>query len=123
MRFFFLSEEPPELHGIWRPPAELERHLRALRFSPEEALLLLLPRGGAVRARVEGERGLRLEGLAEVPRLPLMPITLATAWPKGSRADDLVARAAEAGVERLIPLQCARSVVGREEFSASRIER
>lgn len=123
MRFFFLQQEPPELHGLWQPPAELERHLRALRCDPEEALLLLLPRGGALRARVDATRGLRLEGLAEVPRLPLMPITLATAWPKGNRADELVQRAAESGVERIVPLRCARSVVGREELSAERNER
>lgn len=123
MRFFFLQQEPPDLHGAWRPPAELERHLRAIRCSPDEPLLLLLPRGGALRARVDGARGLLLEGLAEVPRLPLMPIALATAWPKGARADELVRRAAESGVERLIPLRCARSVVGRDEFSAARWER
>ncbi len=123
MRFFFLQQEPPDLHGPWQPPAELERHLRALRCGPEEPLLLLLPRGGALRARVDGARGLQLEGLAEVPRLPLMPITLATAWPKGNRADELVQRAAESGVERIVPLLCARSVVGREEFSSARQER
>jgi len=123
MRFFFLQQEPPELHGPWQPPAELDRHLRALRCGPNEPVLLLLPRGGAVRARMDTARGLHLEGLAEVPRLPLMPITLATAWPKGSRADDLVQRAAESGVERIVPLRCARSVVGREEFSMARHER
>lgn len=124
MRFFFLQQEPPEFHGPWQAPAELARHLRALRCGPSEPVLLLLPRGGALRARVlDGGEDLRLEGLAEVPRLPLMPVTLATAWPKGARADELVQRAAEAGVERLLPLRCARSVVGREELSPSRHER
>lgn len=123
MRFFFLQEEPPELHGAWRPPAELERHLRALRCGPGEPVLLLLPRGGAIRARMDGTRGLLLEGLAEVPRLPLMPITLATAWPKGPRADELMVRAAEAGIERILPLVCARSVAGRDDWSAARHER
>lgn len=123
MRFFFLREEPAALQGEWQPPAELDQHLRALRLSLGELLLLLLPRGGALRAAYAGPGRLVLQGLAEPPRLPLMPVTLATAWPKGTRADDLMARAAEAGVERIVPLGCARSVAGREDFSPQRCER
>lgn len=123
MRFFFLQEEPAALQGEWQPPADLDQHLRALRFNPGELLLLMLPRGGAVKAVYAAPGRLILQGLTEPPRLPLLPITLATAWPKGARADDLVARAAEAGVERILPLACARSVVGREEFSPQRCAR
>ncbi len=123
MRFFFLREEPAALQGDWQPPAELDAHLRALRFHAGEALLLMLPRGGALKAQYSGPGRLLLQGLTELPRLPLMPVTLATAWPKGTRADDLMARAAEAGVERIVPLACARSVVGREDFSPQRCER
>lgn len=123
MRIFFLREEPPALQGEWLPPAELDQHLRALRFHAGDSLLLLLPRGGALRASVAAPGRLLLHGLAEPPRLPLLPVTLATAWPKGPRADDLVVRAAEAGVERILPIRCARSVVGRDEFSPQRLER
>jgi 16S rRNA (uracil1498-N3)-methyltransferase len=120
MRFFFLQEEPAALQGEWQPPTDLDQHLRALRFHPGAELLLMLPRGGALKAIYAAPGRLLLQGLTELPRLPLMPITLATAWPKGGRADDLMTRAAEAGVERILPLACARSVVGREEFSPQR---
>lgn len=123
MRFFFLAEEPARLQGRWDPPADLTRHLRALRLTAGDEVLLLLPRGGAVRAVLADERAVDLQGLCEPPRLPLLPVTLATAWPKGARADDLVTRAAEAGVERIVPLLCERSVTGRDEFGTGRCER
>ena len=124
MRFFFLTEAPEALEGEWQPPLALARHLKALRIHPREDFLLLLPLGGAVRARWDGYGGtLQLLGLTEVPRLNLMPVTLATAWPKGSRADDLVVRATEAGIERIIPLVCERSVTGRRAFTEHRLSR
>jgi len=123
MRFFFVNEEPARLEGPWDPPRELFRHLRALRLSEGEAFLLLLPQGGAVGARLDGEGRVVLQGLTEMPQIPLLPVTLATAWPKGKRADDLVARATELGVERILPLQCERSVAGRQTFSPARVER
>lgn len=123
MRFFFVEEAPAELEGTWSPPAELWRHLKALRLEPQDPFLLLLPMGGAVLAQIEGSGRLRLSGLTEMPQLKLLPVTLATAWPKGSRADRLIHRATEAGVERIVPLHCDRSVAGTREFSASRIAR
>ncbi len=123
MRFFFLDEEPPELTGDWHPPASLGHHLRALRFRAGEEVLLLLPHGGAVRATFHDPKRLELHGLAEPPRLDLLPITLATAWPKGSRGDELVVRATEAGVERILPVVFERSVSGREPFRGSRLQR
>lgn len=50
-------------------------------------------------------------------------LTLATAWPKGSRADELVARAAEAGVAVLQPLRCERSISGREPIADGKAQR
>lgn len=123
MRFFFVPEAPPSLTGPWRPPPELAQHLRALRLQRDEPFLLLLPLGGAVRARWDGRDGLLLDGLAEIPRLQLMPATLATAWPAGPRADELVVRAAEAGVERIVPLHCERSSPTPRAFSAARLAR
>ncbi|TAH38931.1 MAG: 16S rRNA (uracil(1498)-N(3))-methyltransferase [Planctomycetota bacterium] len=121
MRFFFVPEAPPRLRGEWEPPAQLLRHLRALRL--QEDFLLLLPLGGAVRARWDGRQGLELLGLTEMPKLPLLPVTLASAWPKGQRAEALVARATEMGVERIVPLACARSVVTASDWSAARLQR
>ena len=123
MRFFFLTNEPPSLEGEWAPPKELDKHLAALRLGTGEDFLLMLPQGGAVRARRSEEGVLKLFGLAPMPKLDLMPVTLATAWPKGRRADDLVVRAAEAGVERILPMVCERSVAGKEPLSSSKIAR
>lgn len=120
---FFLPDAPPELSGCWTPPQELTRHLKALRVSREEEFLLMLPLGGAVRARWSGQQDLQLFGLTEIPRMKLMPVTLATAWPKGSHADELVVRATESGVERLIPLRCERSVAGTKPFTPNKIKR
>jgi len=123
MRFFFLQEAPPFFEGSWQPPKELSQHLRALRFSEKEEFLLLLPQGGAVGGQWNSAEGLTLLGLREIPRLPLMPITLATAWPKGNHAEDLVRRAAEAGVERIIPLLCEHSVTGKDSIPLGKMRR
>ena len=123
MRFFFLDEAPDRLEGSWKAPAELQHHLKALRFGPEERFLLLPPEGQAIAARVAGKRELILEGGHTRPELPLLPITLATAWPKGKRAEDLVVRACEAGVARIQPVVFERSVAGREALSGHQLER
>ncbi|MBC8329900.1 MAG: 16S rRNA (uracil(1498)-N(3))-methyltransferase [Planctomycetes bacterium] len=125
MRFFFLPHLPTTTRGPWTPPRELLRHLKALRLAPEEEFLLLHPAddGAALRVRWPGDTHLELRGTEPRPELPLRPVTLATAWPKGPRADELVARAAEAGVGRIQPLVFERSVAGREAFTSSRLER
>ncbi len=123
MRFFFLNAEPEQLTGVWTPPTELLRHLKALRLEAKVDFLLMLPNGGAVRAHFDQNGDIELCGLCEVPQLPLLPITLASAWPKGKRAEDLVIRATEAGVERIIPLLCERSISGRKTLSSNKLER
>lgn len=120
MRFFFLAEPPPEAQGNWTPPASLRQHLRALRFAPEETFLLLPPSGRAIAAQLLEKGDLQLMGSQARPQLPLLPTTLATAWPKGTRADDLVRRATEAGVGQILPLRTSRSVAGKEAFSPSK---
>lgn len=123
MRFFFVTEPPPALAGPWEPPPELARHLHALRLGRDEPFLLLLPLGGALAARWNGQGTVLLQGLTEIPRLPLLPVTLATAWPKGQRAEELVVRATELGVERIIPLICERSVAGTHAAGRERQRR
>jgi|FLOH01.1.fsa_nt_gi 16S rRNA (uracil1498-N3)-methyltransferase len=123
MRFFFLTAAPEHCSGPWNPGPELGRHLRALRFQVGEPLLLLPPLGDAVRATFQSHTELELLGTQERPQLPLLGITLATAWPKGPRGDALVQRATENGVTRLIPMACERSVVGVGDFSPARQRR
>jgi 16S rRNA (uracil1498-N3)-methyltransferase len=123
MRFFFLQETPDPLEGPWHPPQDLSRHLKALRIQAGVEFLLLLPHGGAIAATMDSYQELQLLGLREIPKLPLMPITLATAWPKGTRGEELIRRASEAGVERILPLRFERSVAGIESLSLHKIRR
>ena len=123
MRFFFLDTAPDLTSGPWNPGPELGRHLRALRFQPGEELLLLPPTGDAILAVFQSHKEVELQGSQARPVLPLLDLTLASAWPKGSRGDELVRRATESGVTRLSPISCERSVVGRGDFSPSRLQR
>ncbi|MCH2101571.1 MAG: 16S rRNA (uracil(1498)-N(3))-methyltransferase [Planctomycetes bacterium] len=123
MRFFFLDEAPNPLLGPWTPPKELQHHVKALRFGAEETFLLLLPDGSGLAARVLDRSSLELLGPTEVPKLQLHPTHLATAWPKGKRAEDLVIRACEAGVTRIQPTLFERSISGRESLSGNQIKR
>lgn len=123
MRFFFLSARPESETGPWHPSPELRRHWKALRFGPGEEFLLLPPEGEAIQAVFHSPDRVELLGAAPRPQLPLLEVSLATAWPKGSRGDALVRRAAENGVSGLVPLRCERSVVGRRDLGAARQQR
>jgi 16S rRNA (uracil1498-N3)-methyltransferase len=123
MRFFFLLTTPPAEFGAWQPPLELMQHLRALRFGPEEEFLLLAADGGAWRARLKGRAEVELLGSTQAPTVKQHTITLATAWPKGKRAEELVVRACEAGVARIQPVQFQRSVAGRQAWGSKQSER
>lgn len=123
MRFFFLTSLPESETGPWHPSPELRRHFKALRFGPGEEFLLLPPSGEAIRAVFHSADRVELLGRAPRPTLPLLEVHLATAWPKGSRGDDLVRRCAENGAISITPLKCERSVVGRKDLGASRQQR
>jgi 16S rRNA (uracil1498-N3)-methyltransferase len=123
VRFFFLDAAPNNFEGNWTPPRELQQHLKALRFGPDDEFLLVLPDGSALLARQASRTELVLLGWTQLPQLDLMPITLATAWPKGKRAEDLVVRACEAGVDCIQPVVFERSISGREALSSKQMER
>jgi 16S rRNA (uracil1498-N3)-methyltransferase len=123
MRFFFLTTPPENATGPWLPGQELARHLKALRFKSGEEMLLLPEQGEAYLAVFHSTERLELLGRVDRPILPLLDVTLATAWPKGSRSDDLVRRCSENGVTRILPVACTRSVVGRGELSPAREQR
>lgn len=123
MRIFFLDAAPENFEGNWTPPRELLQHLKALRFGPNDEFLLVLPDGRALRAHQPDRAELVLLGWTDLPRLDLMPVTLATAWPKGKRAEDLLVRACESGVDCIQPVIFERSVAGREAISRNQMER
>ena len=91
------------------------RHMTAvLRLRAGDRVVLFDGVGGEARATVEETRKrsvvVRIESPHRVPA-PGPPITLATAVPKGERFRWLVEKATEIGVDRLIPLETARSAV------------
>lgn len=123
MRFFLLQATPKALEGPWQAPKELIKHLKALRFKPGQEFLLLLPQGGAIASELKKDDVIELKGLKEAPRLRLMPITLATALPKGKRAEELIRRATEAGVENIIPIQYNRTISTQTPLPLNKVRR
>jgi len=97
--------------------------MRALRLDVGSEIVLLPQSGDGVAAELLENSDLLLKSVIKRPFLDLPNISIASAWPKGSRGDELVRRATELGVKRLIPLSCERSVVGRKELSPSKVAR
>jgi len=62
-------------------------------------------RKGGLKVRVT------IEDAAYVDREPSVQVTIASAVPKGKRAEMMIQKCAELGLQRFIPVQCARSVV------------
>jgi 16S rRNA (uracil1498-N3)-methyltransferase len=122
-RFFFVEQLPALSDSPWTAPSELVRHIRALRLDVGSEIVLLPQSGDGVAAELLENSDLLLKSVIKRPFLDLPNISIASAWPKGSRGDELVRRATELGVKRLIPLSCERSVVGRKELSPSKVTR
>jgi 16S rRNA (uracil1498-N3)-methyltransferase len=97
--------------------------MRALRLAVGSEIVLLPQSGDGVAAELLENSDLLLKSVIKRPFLDLPDISIASAWPKGSRGDELVRRATELGVKRLVPLSCKRSVVGRKELSPSKVAR
>ncbi|MFO0934081.1 MAG: RsmE family RNA methyltransferase [Planctomycetota bacterium] len=67
-----------------------------------------------------GRDGADVEVLGPAPdRVPRREVVVATAWPDGARADDLVAALAELGVTTVVPLRTARA----QEDVGARVDR
>lgn len=82
--------------------------------------------GFATRSEIVaiGHGSVELEILSVLPdRAAPLRLTLATAVPKGERFDWLVEKATELGVERLIPIATARSVVQPGAVKLDRLRR
>jgi 16S rRNA (uracil1498-N3)-methyltransferase len=122
-RFFFVDELPDLGEKSWQPPLELARHIRALRISIGSEVVLLPQIGGGVVAQLLENGNLFVKSQANRPEIDLPDISLASAWPKGSRGDDLIRRATELGALRIVPLTCERSVTGKNDLSSSKVSR
>jgi 16S rRNA (uracil1498-N3)-methyltransferase len=106
--------------------AEQAAHARrSLRLQVGDDVELFDGQGGAAAGRiVQCDRGVRIaiESRRRIAR-PVPWIDLATAVPKGARADVLVEKASELGADRLTPLICQRSVVEPGENKLERFSR
>lgn len=98
------------------PPDEI-RHVRVLRLHPGDDIELFDAVGRtacAVLANPSGELAARIVSKSdESPAAPRLLV--ASAWPKGKRAAMLVEKCAELGLDRLIPVRYARSVVTKDD--------
>ncbi len=127
-RFYCPSLPHPRLSERLAPLDEDQtRHARkVLRLQPGQPVELFDGRGAMATATLDAY----LEGLAvcrvhdwrEVPP-PRPHLTLATAIPKGGRADDMVNHLSQLGLDRLIPLKTARSVVEPRDAKLDRFAR
>lgn len=107
--------------------AEESHHLvRVRRVGVDDPVVLFDGAGGSVLGRLaEAVPGRAVVAVREPypDRVPARPLVLAVSLPEPGRADDLVARLAELGVARLVPLTAARTPRGREALPARRQER
>jgi len=96
----------------------------ARRLGAGDTVTLFDGRGATARARLAEERSRRGDMVAVVEERfearPLAPeVTIAFAVPKGDRLSTLLDLATQAGASRLVPIECARSVVDAEKLDRS----
>ena len=114
MRRVHLQELRP---GPITPDAAQARHLRqVLRLSPGDRVEAFDASGQTAVAVVEAVEPavvLRVESVTAAPA-GQFTLTVASAVPKGDRADWMVEKLSELGIARFVPLRTARSVVHPE---------
>lgn len=111
----FYSEHPIEGDRVTLAGAEARHALNVNRLRPGDEADLFDGSGRECRARLAraGRREAEFEVLAsrQVDRELPVAITVASAIPRGRRADYLVEKLCELGAAALVPLWCERSVV------------
>jgi 16S rRNA (uracil1498-N3)-methyltransferase len=102
---------------------EETRHARVLRLASGTEIELFDSHGISARATIQADskHGLQVFLSAvhntTAARPKAIKLVLATAWPKGKRAAVLVEKCAELGVDELVPVAFARSVVSKDNES------
>jgi 16S rRNA (uracil1498-N3)-methyltransferase len=106
-------------------PDEAQHIRRVLRLAPGDHIHLFDGQGSrATGVIADTTRDVLVDVQTVTQAPPPQPwIDLATAVPKGSRADVLVEKAAELGADRWIPLLTERSVVDPREGKLDRFDR
>ena len=102
------------------------RHLeRVLRLRPGEVVTVSDGAGGLRRCRYAAGGALTPDSAVERTEAPAPVLTVAFAVPKGDRAEWAVQKLTEVGVDRIVLLETARSVVrwGEEARASRRVDR
>ena len=112
----------PEPGGTVDIPREEARHaFDARRLGADDTVTLFDGHGTVATARVGGARSRHGDRLVTIVTRetapPLSPeVTVAFAVPKGDRLSTLLDGATQAGASRLVPIECARSVVDADKL-------
>jgi 16S rRNA (uracil1498-N3)-methyltransferase len=125
-RRFYLPQSL-EAPGLRLTGAEANHLRRVLRYQAGDEVTLFDGRGTEARARIVAIADDAVE-LSVLERkaaddLPRVSVTLASAVPKGERFDWLVEKGTELGVDRLVPLITARSIVNPGAGKLDRLRR
>lgn len=119
-RFYCPALPHPRLseRGATLDPDQSRHARKVLRLKPGDALELFDGQGktarAVIRAFVEGLAVCDVAGMTESPP-PRPHVTVATAIPKGPRADEMVNLLSQLGCDRLTPMLTARSEVDPRE--------
>jgi 16S rRNA (uracil1498-N3)-methyltransferase len=94
------------------------------RLGAEDTITLFDGQGTLATARITGARARHGDRLVEIVTRDVMPplspeVTIAFAVPKGDRLATLLDGATQAGAMRLVPIECARSVVDADKLDRS----
>lgn len=107
------------------PDQESTHARRVLRVRSGEQVELFDGRGRVARGQVMDVGKVvtvRIDSVRDVPRT-LPTITIATAIPKGSRAEDMVNQLSQLGVDTFVPMLCDRSEGSIRDNKLQRFER
>jgi 16S rRNA (uracil1498-N3)-methyltransferase len=115
-------EGVPAGAGVALPASEIQ-HIHVLRLTIGDELELLDAVGRTAPAELRvGAHGHLEAALLTAPQAPparnRRSLVLAVAWPKGKRAALLVEKCTEIGVDRIMPVRFARSVVHKKDDSS-----
>jgi len=127
-RFFVPSGLVWEDGTVIVPLSDSDRHhaVHVLRVQPGEEIVVVEPSGSSLIVLVDSVRSDTVKGrfVAELPAVFEPRVTLMQGITKGSTMDGIVQHAVELGVERIVPLLTARTIVRFEAPKAiERVQR
>jgi len=124
----FFVDTPPPVPGEVVVTGPDAHHMTAVRrFAAGDRVTLFCGDGHEYAAEVVGvgkkSVTLTIVGAASVDREPPFPVVVASALPKGDRADYLIEKLVEVGATRFIPMATGRSVVVPKDTKTGKFER